>query len=425
MNNRAKSQRDVFEVLAGSTVSQYFVGRCLALAAPWCPTQGAPQHQRLQPGIAMAEARARAGSRAQRAAAAEAREKVEALCDADGGGVFGDIILRLLDDPADLQRAMSVSKKWRGFAGHDLVWQRFCQPYPMLQLLQTRTGSSYRTLFCQRKLAEHRCREETARTLSRTDYMLGLEVYDHAGNHVLTKLEPLPPEPRPGSRTGDSLLAVGSARGPTFVWPDDAPVQRHYDQQEALAETGAEALYSVGAFLLRLADNKCFALGNSASLGQQYRDGDTDWTAGDHWSAADSAVVQWEVPGLVEGGHVPDHNCLPDHVSIESQQMATTNILARFAAHMPPHWQPPARPESHMMDWSVYQAELQKWRTEVRTSIQQQATFASVMLRLDQVVYDPVHDWDIEYCRVPAARVEDVRSLLELAEAPSASWRWA
>ena len=73
----------------------------------------------------MAGARAGARSRAQRAAAAEAREKVEALCDADGGGVFGDMILRLLDDPADLQRAMSVSKKWRGFAGHDLVWQRF------------------------------------------------------------------------------------------------------------------------------------------------------------------------------------------------------------------------------------------------------------------------------------------------------------
>jgi hypothetical protein len=73
----------------------------------------------------------------------------------------------------------------------------------------------------------------------------------------------------------------------------------------------------------------------------------------------------------------------------------------------------------------VYQAELQKWHTEVRTSVQQQATFASVTLRLDQAVDD--RDWDNVHghCHVPAARVEDVRSLLELAEAPSASWRWA
>jgi hypothetical protein len=412
--------------LAGSNAPRVTVLRralCGALArCAVVPNPGCAPAPRLQPGNAVAGARGGSRSRAQRAAAAEAREKVEALCDADGGGVFGDMILRLLDDPADLQRAMSVSKKWRGFAGHDLVWQRFCQPYPMLQLLQTRTGSSYRTLFCQRKLAEHRCCEETARTLSRTDYMLGLEVYDHVGEHVLTKLEPLPPEPRPGSRTGDSLLAVGSARGPALVWPDDEPVQRHYDQQEALAETGAEELYSVSVFLLRLADKKCFALGNSASLGQEYRGGDTDWTGGDDWSAADSAVVQWEVPGLVEGRHAPDYSYLPNDVSIESQLMATTNILARFAAHMPPHWQPPARPEySH--PWSVYEAELQKWRTEVRTSVQQQATFASVTLCLDQAVDD--RDWDHEHCRVPAARVEDVRSLLELAEAPSASWRWA
>ena len=111
------------------------LARCAVVPNPGCAP--APS---LQPGNAMAGARAGAGSRAQRAAAAEAREKVEALCDADGGGVFGDMILGLLDDPADLQRAMSVSKKWRGFAGHDLAWQRFCQPYPMLQLLQTRTG---------------------------------------------------------------------------------------------------------------------------------------------------------------------------------------------------------------------------------------------------------------------------------------------
>ena len=173
------------------------LARCAVVPNPGCAP--APS---LQPGNAMAGARAGAGSRAQRAAAAEAREKVEALCDADGG-VFGDMILGLLDDPADLQRAMSVSKKWRGFAGHDLVWQRFCQPYPMLQLLQTRSGSSYRTLFCQRKLAEHRCCEETARTLSRTDYMLGLEVYDHAGEHVLTKLAP------PAGTSDSAWLAHG------------------------------------------------------------------------------------------------------------------------------------------------------------------------------------------------------------------------
>ena len=164
----------------------------------------------------------------------------------------------MLEKPEDLAHAERVCRRWREMGADDSLWEKFCEPYPMLTVIQGALvhRKTWKQLYGQQALSEARARPEPPAAPRISEYFIGVEVREKkSGRVLLSELETLGQWCLCGTNTKAEEQKLLARRGQPPVHDavqdyldESSPVGGQFD---ALWDLDMRQLFTVSAFLLR------------------------------------------------------------------------------------------------------------------------------------------------------------------------------